>query len=211
MLCVPIGSCEQHGPHLPLATDTIIADALAEHLADRRPSIVITPTLGITASGEHTGFPGTLSIGTETTAAVIVELVRSADWADGVILVNGHGGNRDAVDRATATLAHDGRRTLAWWPRVDGDDADAHAGHVETSLLLFLRPDLVRVEQAEIGATAPLAQLAGALRASGVRGVSSNGILGDPTHADAGTGAALFASLADDLVAAVDAWIRSGR
>ena len=118
VLCVPLGSCEQHGPHLPLGTDTIIAEAIADALAGRRPGLVVAPTVGVTASGEHADFPGTLSIGTAALVSVVVELVRSADWADGVVLVNGHGGNRDAVDRAVATLEGEQRRVLSWWPRL---------------------------------------------------------------------------------------------
>ena len=116
LLAVPVGSCEQHGPHLPLATDTIIAEALAGELARRRPDVVVGPTLTVTASGEHAGFAGTLSIGTAAMSQLVVELVRSADWAAGVVLVNGHGGNADAVDRAVATLAAEGRDVLSWWP-----------------------------------------------------------------------------------------------
>ena len=112
IVVVPVGSCEQHGPHLPLATDSIIAAALAQDLAARRSDCVVAPTLSITASGEHQGFPGTLSIGTEATYWVVVELVRSADWSHGVVLVNGHGGNAAAVDRAVAQLESEGRRVL---------------------------------------------------------------------------------------------------
>jgi creatinine amidohydrolase/Fe(II)-dependent formamide hydrolase-like protein len=65
LLVVPIGACEQHGPHLPLDTDTRIAVALAQSLADKydEGDLLVTPALGITASGEHASFPGTLSIG----------------------------------------------------------------------------------------------------------------------------------------------------
>ena len=80
---------------------------------------------------------------------VVVELVRSADWARAVVLVNGHGGNVAAVERAVAQLEAEGRRVLAWWPRVAG--GDPHAGHTETSLMLAVRPDLVRLERAEPG------------------------------------------------------------
>jgi creatinine amidohydrolase len=205
VLCIPVGSCEQHGPHLPMATDTIIAEALAGGLAARCPRTVVGPSLSVTASGEHAAFPGTLSIGTETTTAVLVELVRSAGWAAGVVLVNGHGGNRDAVDRAVALLADEGRSVLAWWPRVAG--GDAHAGRTETSLLLALRPDLVRLDRAAAGETTPLSVIGGRLRAGGVRAVSPNGVLGDPAGSSAAAGASLLRILVDDLTAAVVDWL----
>jgi mycofactocin system creatininase family protein len=204
LLCIPVGSCEQHGPHLPMATDTIVAEAVATGFAAQRPGTVVGPSLTVTASGEHAGFPGTLSIGTETTAAVIVELVRAADWSDGVVLVNGHGGNRDAVVQAMAVLDHDGRAVLPWWPRIAG--GDAHAGRTETSLLLAIRPELVRLDRAAPGATAPLASIAGQLRAGGVRAVAPNGVLGDPTGASADEGRALLGGLVADLAAAVARW-----
>lgn len=204
MLCVPVGSCEQHGPHLPLATDTIVAEAIATRFADRRPGTVVAPPLAITASGEHAGFPGTLSIGTEATIVTIVELVRSADWADGVVLVNGHGGNRDAVDQAIAELDRDGRAVLPWWPRIPG--GDAHAGRTETSLLLAVRPDLVRLDRAAAGVTAPLATITSRLRAHGVRAVSPNGVLGDPAGASPEEGHAMLQRLVDDLETCVTEW-----
>jgi mycofactocin precursor peptide peptidase len=204
LLAVPVGSCEQHGPHLPLATDTIIAQALAGELAERRPGVVVGPALTITASGEHAGFAGTLSIGTAAMSQLVVELVRSADWAAGVVLVNGHGGNADAVDHAVATLAAEGRDALSWSPDVPG--GDAHAGRTETSLMFALRPELVHVDSLEPGATAPLTELAPRLRAEGVRAVSPNGVLGDPAGAGASEGRELLATLAGQLASAVDAW-----
>jgi mycofactocin precursor peptide peptidase len=205
LLCIPVGACEQHGPHLPLQTDTIIAEALAARLANERTDVVVGPSLTVTASGEHAGFPGTLSIGTDATATVIVELVRSADWSGGVVLVNGHGGNRDAVDRAMTTLDRDGRAALPWWPCIPG--GDAHAGRTETSLLLALRPDLVRLDAAAAGETAPLAVISTRLRTIRVRGVAPNGVLGDPTGATADEGRALLDRLTSDLRRAVDTWL----
>lgn len=206
LLAVPLGSCEQHGPHLPLDTDTRIAVALAERLAavHRPGEIVVAPPVTVSASGEHAGFPGTLSVGTGVAAAMVVELVRSADWASGVVLVNGHGGNAEAVRSAVDTLTAEGRRVLSWWPRVAG--GDAHAGHTETSLMLVLAPHLVRSGRAEAGPTEPLAELLPELRRSGVRGTSANGVLGDPRQATASAGRALLSRLAGDLVAAVAAW-----
>lgn len=206
LLAVPVGSCEQHGPHLPLDTDTRIAVALAEGLVGSFDDgdVVVAPPITISASGEHAGFAGTLSIGTDVMEQVLVELVRSADWSGGVVLVNGHGGNATAVTRAVATLQHEGRRVLAWWPRVP--DGDAHAGHTETSLLLAIAPGSVHVDRAEAGPDAPLSALAARLRAEGVRAVSPNGVLGNPDGADAAHGHALLTRLISELVAAVDEW-----
>ena len=197
VLLVPVGSCEQHGPHLPLATDTIIAVALCERVADRLPDAIVGPPLTVTASGEHAGFAGTLSIGTEVTTQVIVELARSADWTRGLVLVNGHGGNREAVDAGIATVVGEGRRIAAWWPRIAG--GDAHAGRTETSLMLAIRPDLVRTDRLRPGDRRPLDEVASAVRAGGIAAVSPSGVLGDPTAATLSEGIRLLDDLVDDL------------
>jgi creatinine amidohydrolase len=204
VLAVPLGSCEQHGPHLPLDTDTTIAVALASELARRRDDVAVAPPLAYGASGEHAGFPGTLSIGLAALEVVLVELVRSADAFAGVVLVNGHGGNARAVEHAMATSRREGRRVLSWWPSVEG--GDAHAGRVETSVMLALDPEAVHPDRAEPGRTEPLAELLPALQAEGVRPVSPSGVLGDPTGATAAEGRRLLDELAGALVAAVDAW-----
>jgi mycofactocin system creatininase family protein len=202
VLAVPLGSVEQHGPHLPLDTDTRIAVAVAEGLAARRGDVAVAPALPFGASGEHAGFPGTLSLGTAALTTALVELVRSADHFTGVVLVNGHGGNVDALRTAGATLAGEGRRVVAWAPRVPG--GDAHAGRTETSLLLALDPGCVRLDRLEPGVTAPLPEVLDELRAGGVAAVSPNGVLGDPTTATAEEGAALLEALIADLVTATD-------
>jgi creatinine amidohydrolase len=206
IIAVPIGSCEQHGPHLPLDTDTRIATALAEGLADKydEGDVLVAPPLAISASGEHAGFPGTLSLGTEVFEHVVVELVRSADWSSGVVLVNGHGGNRAPVERAVRLLHREDRKVLSWWPTISG--GDAHAGDTETSMMLAIAPDLVRMHRAEVGVTAPLADLMDEIRSGGVRSVSRNGVLGDPLRASASAGRTMLTRLAIDLVAAVDEW-----
>ena len=96
------------------------------------------------------------------------------------------------------------RKVLAWWPKVEG--GDAHAGHTETSMMLALSPELVRMDKAEAGNTAPLMDLLDEMAGNGVRAVSPNGVLGDPTGASAGHGRAVLTRLSIDLVAAVDEW-----
>jgi mycofactocin system creatininase family protein len=204
ILVVPVGSTEQHGPHLPLGTDSDIAVALANRLAAARPDMLVAPLLPYGSAGEHAAFPGTLSIGAAALELVVVELVRSADAFAGVVVVSGHGGNAAPLAAAVATLRDEGRKVLAWTPRVPG--GDAHAGRTETSLLLALSADAVRLGAAEPGETAPLAALMGELRRNGVAAVSANGVLGDPAGASADEGERLLDQLAADLVASVEAW-----
>jgi creatinine amidohydrolase len=208
-LLVPLGSCEQHGPHLPLGTDAVLATAIAERVAaGAGGDLVAAPVVAYGASGEHAAFPGTLSIGCEALEHLLVELVRSADHFAGVVLVNGHGGNREPVAGAVARLLAEGRRVLAWWPQVAG--GDAHAGRTETSLLLAVDPGAVRADLAEPGATERLEVLWPRLRTEGVAAVSGNGVLGDPRGASAAEGACVLDQLVRDCAGAVAAWRASG-
>jgi creatinine amidohydrolase len=211
VLLVPLGSVEQHGPHLPLDTDTRIAVAVAERVAaraagstgGRRPTdasaeVLVAPAVAYGASGEHEGFAGTLSIGQQALELVVVELVRSAGpEVAATILVNGHGGNVEAVRRAVALLHAEGRSVALWSPSRRG--ADAHAGRVETSVLLALSPELVRTDRAEPGNTEPLDALLPRLRAGGLAAVTANGVLGDPAGASGAEGEALLDAMVDDL------------
>lgn len=204
VLVVPVGATEQHGPHLPLSTDTDIAQALALALAERRADIVVAPAIGYGASGEHAGFAGTLSIGQQATELVLLELCRSAtDTFDRVLLLSTHGGNADPVRRAVATLRDEGRDVRAWGPHWGGD---AHAGRTETSVMLALAPERVRLAAARAGATAPVRELLSRLRSAGVRAVSENGVLGDPTGASAEEGRALLDGAAVELHRLLVAW-----
>jgi creatinine amidohydrolase len=192
-LLVPLGSTEQHGPHLPLDTDTRVAVAWADALAEGRTGVVVAPPIPVGSSGEHEGFPGTISIGQDALEVLVVELVRSATgWVDEVVLVCGHGGNAEPVRRAVDRLVAEGRRVRALFPRLAGD---AHAGRTETSLLLHVAPDLVRQDRAEAGCTVPVGELMEVLRRAGLAEVAPNGVLGDPTGASADEGRRLLARL----------------
>jgi len=202
-LLIPLGSTEQHGPHLPLDTDARIAEAVASRAAASRVDLWVAPVLSYGSSGEHDGFRGTLSIGTDVLRSVLVELVRSASLSfAAMIFVNGHGGNVEAVRSAVAQMRSEGHRVAQWSPRVP--NADAHAGRTETSLMLAIDQSAVRLNLAAAGATASLSELMPVMRTGGVIAVSENGVLGDPTGATATEGAALLDQLVDDLLSAVD-------
>jgi mycofactocin system creatininase family protein len=204
LLVVPLGSHEQHGPHLPLDTDTVLAEALVDEVAGL-PFVMTAPALPYGASGEHSGFAGTLSIGSEVLADALVELVRSArgDYA-GVAFVCAHGGNADGLAQARDRSRAEGDRVFVWGARVDG--GDAHAGRTETSLMMAIAPDAVRSGELRPGRTESLAELMPELRKGGVRSVSGNGVLGDPLLATAAEGRLLLGALVDELTTALESW-----
>jgi mycofactocin system creatininase family protein len=204
VLAVPVGSTEQHGPHLPLSTDTDVATALCERLCSVRDDVLIAPPVAYGSSGEHAGFAGTLSIGQAALELLLVELVRSAgDTFARVLLVSAHGGNAEPVDRAVTLLRSESRDVRVHMPRWAGEP---HAGRTETAMILSLAPDRVLMDRAEAGDTRSLAELLPALRAGGVRAVAPNGVLGDPTGATAAEGAALLDTLAAVLAKDVEGW-----
>lgn len=205
---LPLGSCEQHGPHLPLDTDIAVAEEIARRaVAELAPQhdVLAAPAQPYAASGEHEGFPGTVSIGHEALELLLVELGRSAcRWARRLLVVNGHGGNLVGLRRAVARLREEGR-DVAWWHcAVPG--ADGHAGRCETSLMSAVRPDSVRAERARAGRTEPTSELMPELVRGGVRAVSPNGVLGDPAGSSAREGRAWLAESAGRLAAAVVDW-----
>ena len=194
-LLIPLGSIEQHGPHLPLDTDVVIAEAIAAGVVAAAPdAFVLGPTIAVGAAGEHEGFAGTLSIGNDARASMLVELRRGLGPEFPVLaVVNAHGGNVEALTAARDLSTAEGRELRAWTIHTDG--ADAHAGRTETSLMLAIAPGAVRVDRMEAGATAPLRELLPELRADGVAGVSPSGVLGDPTGASAEEGAEVLVEL----------------
>lgn len=208
-LVVPIGSTEQHGPHLPLDTDTRIATALAQRIASRLQHL-LAPAIAYGAAGEHQGFPGTVSIGTAALTAVLVEYGRSAcEWVKRLVFVNGHGGNVDALRAATRTLRAEGRDAAWLSAGAEGSDPgfDAHAGHTETSVLLHLWPESVRSDLLAAGNTEPLVELMPRLRSGGVAAVSATGVLGDPTTATAAAGERIFAGMVIECAQRVQRWV----
>jgi mycofactocin system creatininase family protein len=205
VLAVPLGSTEQHGPHLPLSTDTDIAVALCRRLAAARPDVLVAPAVAYGSSGEHDGFAGTLSIGQAAIEQLVLELGRSATKTfRHLLFVSAHGGNAAPCSRAVEALRSRSRDVTLFQPRWEGDP---HAGHHETALQLALDPERVRMDRAVTGDTRPLAVLMPELTAYGVRAVSATGVLGDPTGATAARGIALLDDLAAQLIGHVTAWL----
>lgn len=207
-IILPLGATEQHGPHLPLGTDTVRAIGLAERLAAHLPDALIAPPLPIGCSDEHSGFAGLLSLDTATLVNVIVDCARRmVAWgARRVVLLSAHGGNDAALARTAERLRHDLPALYVWTPSdllITADEVLAiahrddispeaiglHAGEGETSEMLCLHPELVRLEQREPGYTGDMEVVMPRLREAGLQPVTPNGILGDPTRADAERGA----------------------
>jgi creatinine amidohydrolase len=205
VLALALGSLEQHGPHLPLDTDTKIAVALAGRLAAAVPGVAVGPALPYGASGEHAGFPGTLVVRHEVLAELLIELVRSARSSfGGVVVISAHGGNGEGLALAEARCRAEGDNVLVWTAVTKS--GDAHAGRTETSLMLAIDAGSVRTDLAVPGCTEPLAAIMPRLRAEGVRPVSSNGVLGNPEGASAAEGRMLLDEMTRTLTEAVVRW-----
>lgn len=208
LLIVPLGSTEQHGPHLPFDVDARIAATVAGAAGDRLGAVV-APVLAYGSSGEHQQFAGTLSIGRDALRLLLVELTRSArTWAARVALVTGHGGNAPVLSEVVPSMRGEGHDVawLACGPPSGVTAGDAHAGRIETSLMLHLDPARVGAFDEVAGSTTPITELMPRLQAGELREVSASGVLGDPRRATAAEGAALLGALIDGAVARLEAW-----
>ena len=221
---LPVGSTEQHGPHAPLSTDSVLAREVArgadetigtdrdkKENKDTEPRTLRLPTVPVGVSEEHRNFEGTLHVSPEAFRSYVAETLRSAP-ADRAVVVNGHGGNIDPLREVCARLTRDDETdtTLVthwtWWEAVDTDSVETgmgHAGAVETSVLLHLFPELVG-EPAE-GADSWGKNIEGAPIAYDTDEFSENGVVGDATCADAETGRRLYEEAVGSLVRLVEA------
>ncbi|MDG4760427.1 creatininase family protein [Micromonospora sp. WMMD710] len=201
---LPIGSFEQHGPHLPLATDTIVASAIATALAERY-GLFLLPPITLSCSHEHAGWRGTVSLSSTTLTAIVNDVVASlhGQGIDHLVLVNGHGGNYVLFN--VVQEANTDRPRLALFPgRQDWDQArhdaglhstthdDMHAGEIETSILLHAAPHTVGPDSA----TADHLTERPHLLTLGMIAYTSTGVIGQPSLATAAKGQAVLASLA---------------
>ncbi len=220
VVLVPTGSLEQHGHHLPLFTDSLLATAVAEAAEARTPeSVLLTPTLWLGASAHHLAFPGSLSASFDAYIGAVEGVVRplAAHGFWRFFLLNGHGGNTSPNDVACRRLKADLPRLQighAGYFEFIPDDLLAstltgpvkgvrHACEAETSLMLHLHPDLVRFDAAVDGGLAPEPPIRGGVWTFDE--LTEHGSWGYPTLATADKGQALF----DAAVSHVSAQLQS--
>jgi creatinine amidohydrolase len=198
---IPLGATEQHGPHLPLDVDAVVAEALAERFCARIPEALQAPAITLGCSVEHLDFPGTLSISPATLAAVLGDLVHSLvkHGFDHVVVFSAHGGNdaplaeaegtlRDVAKPATLTVVRGIERVSALWQAAsarEGVSAMAsghHAGEFETSIIAAIRPDAIRWNELRLGTDGevPDPQV---LFYPSLRPNAPEGVVGDPRQA----------------------------
>ena len=201
---LPVGSFEQHGSHLPLATDTLIACAITRAIASRYPVLVLPPVT-VSCSHEHQAWAGTVSISAVTLHAIVTD-IRDSLRRSGIgklAIVSGHGGNyvlRNVVQEASVTgpdmalfpSSGDWARAREAAGMGTSDHSDMHAGELETSILLHLSPEVVRETYQTADHTADSRD---DLLTLGMSGYTTSGVIGSPSLASAEKGLAALGSL----------------
>jgi creatinine amidohydrolase len=225
VLVVPVGSIEQHGNHMPVATDTILVDAVAHHSAERvveELPILVTPPVWSGYSPHHMVLGGTITLEYDDLLDTIEDIADSAldNGFDSLLLLNGHGGNASLVSSATSTIGtrHPEVEVLALtYFQLAASFIDdirdtelggmAHAGEFETSMMMHLRPELVHEDRMEgTNMDEPYPQGGKDLVAGGPLSVyrdfteySATGAIGDPTVATAEKGERILERLCEEM------------
>jgi creatinine amidohydrolase len=217
---VAFGATEQHGPHMPLATDALLGDHLARMVAESLDAFV-APTVRIGCSDHHLEFPGTLSLSDKTFHGIVADIVRSL--ARGgfarVVLLPTHGGNFGPLATALELLdpppgidvrALTDLGALFTIAQLGADEhgvplgeGGVHAGEWETSMLLAIHPELVHSDRGEPGYTGDPQAAVGAIFGAGVHTVAENGVIGDPSRASAVHGARYWEEVLQVTLAAI--------
>ncbi len=221
---VPLGALEQHGPHLPLDTDSLIAEAVADRAAQTAEECMVVPGIPVGASSHHLAFPGTASLSDATLRSVMVEVIHTllSHGFRGAYLVTGHAGNVGAMAAVMAELDPTERsRVVSFddWPAqrdavhrvaedqlgLDRELVGTHGGHFETSIMLAIAPDRVDMASAVAGHIGPAASASAKLRSEGMAALSPVGIIGDPRGATADAGERYLGALVDLVVEGIEA------
>ena len=223
MALLPVGSLEQHGPHLPLDVDAYDADRLCRDVARacRQPRPLVLPLLPYGVSYHHDDFAGTVSVSPESLSRMVYEIGVSVS-RQGVlklVIINGHGGNEPALNFAAQMINRDtgiftcvdtGETSDTEVDGIAETPNDAHAGEIETSTTLAFRPELVRMHRARRAVPRFSSEYLDFSSSKGVRwyartaAMSDSGVLGDPTRASPDKGRRIWEIMVRNLVALVE-------
>lgn len=191
---IPSGSTEQHGPHGPLKTDSLIAEAMAEKATEETDTLLL-PSINVGVSREHSSFPGTLTLSPDTFRSQLTDIILSAheSGVEKFVVVNGHGGNVRYIREVCENLYHDEELLALEWTWFDAINARGmgHAGELETSLLLYLQEDLLG-EPRTSGDTSWGKKTHGATFDYDTGVFTEDGVVGDPKQASAEKGKKIF-------------------
>lgn len=220
---LPVGAIEQHGPHLPLDTDAFDANYLAQKVAEAcsEPKPLVLPVIPYGVSYHHDEFKGTISISNETLSHLVYEIGMNVahNGIKKLVIINGHGGNGPALNFAAQRINEDGHIFIC----VDTGETsdvdiyeiadtpnDVHAGEIETSTSLAVRPHLVKMERASKLIPQFSSRYLNFTSKRGVswyaytKRISQNGVMGDPTNASAEKGRKMWKIMIAHLVALVE-------
>jgi len=217
-LMLVVGSTEQHGRHLGFGSDVCVPWEIGRRLSERT-GVLLAPPLNYGMSLHHLGFPGSLSLRPSTLASVIQDLLESA-YEHGfrhVLLLNGHGGNTAAIQTALAEVLYELTdlevRLGSWWTEpaaksvldgAFGDELPGHSDAGETSVVLAVRPDTVRLERAHYSPGAPKVSF---LTRQAFYEHYPHGVIGaDPRRASAEVGEQALAAAVEAYAGVLDAW-----
>jgi creatinine amidohydrolase/Fe(II)-dependent formamide hydrolase-like protein len=220
---LPVGSIEQHGPHLPLDTDAFDAEYLAKRVAAAcsSPKPLVLPLISYGVSYHHEDFTGTISINNDTLSRLVYDIGMSVarNGIKKLVIINGHGGNSPALNYAAQMINRDahifvcvdtGETSDVDIDKIVETPNDVHAGEIETSTSLAVRPHLVRMDRARKSVPAFSSRY---LNFTGKRSIawyaytrkiSASGIMGDPTKASAEKGEKIWEIMIAHLVALVE-------
>lgn len=203
---LPVGAMEQHGPHLPVTTDTIIASAIAKRVSEKIMGIQL-PAIAISCSHEHAAFPGSISISANTLSSIIRDIVDSVHQQniEFTVIINAHGGNYvigNIVQELNVNRAHVFLcPTRQHWEKAAESagvsstvSADMHGGEIETSLIMYICPSAVRDKSLFQDVDVPSRPF---LSSFGMSYYTNTGIIGFPTKASPEKGEKLLSNISD--------------
>jgi creatinine amidohydrolase len=214
-----VGSNEQHGPHLPTCTDSLIGDVLANKVAGKLGRALQAPSINVGCSDHHMVFPGAISLRPETLKSLIRDYCVSLakQGFKNIVILPSHGGNFNAVREATDELNQslEGTNIVSYTDLkglleflaefsskhgISAGESGAHAGESETSMVLAIRKDMVDMKHAEEGFVGSFEDKMNLMWSQGIKAISKNGVVGDPRKAEAGKGEEYLELWAEKMV-----------